>query len=89
MPFWSVKVQDNRHHQSLLDTSIQRSADILLNSLAMLAYTPTPEIYSFYRQKFDFDALADWLVSQQDGRHQFENALVNSFNQISLFLFLF
>jgi hypothetical protein len=76
VPFWSVKVKDSGH-RSLLDTSIQRSADILLNSLAMLAYTTTPAIYTFWRQHFDFDTLSDWLVSQQDGRHQFDNALVS------------
>jgi hypothetical protein len=55
-----------------------KSNDVLLNSLAILAYTNDNGIFRHWKAEFDFDAMVSWLVEQQDSNRQYENALVKS-----------
>ena len=49
---------------------------MLVNALALLAYTQNQSIYRFWRNEFNLEALSNWLIEQQDSNHQYENALV-------------
>uniref|UniRef100_A0A1I8BW26 A2M domain-containing protein n=1 Tax=Meloidogyne hapla TaxID=6305 RepID=A0A1I8BW26_MELHA len=78
VPYWSVKEDSAKKSvkiQNLLEKSLQRSSIVLLNALALLAYTQNQSIYKFWRNEFNLEALSNWLIEQQDSNRQYENAL--------------
>lgn len=78
LPYWSVSSEEaERGERNSLDDSLMRSADILLNALALLAYTSSESLYKSWRVQFDLDAVASWLVEQQSSNQHFENAIVS------------
>ncbi|KAL3082932.1 hypothetical protein niasHS_010734 [Heterodera schachtii] len=71
----------------LLEQSLQKSSNVLANALALLAYTREHSVYRYWKNEFDFEALSNWLVEQQDSRRQYENALDTFFASRALFQF--
>ncbi|KAI6232244.1 A2M domain-containing protein [Aphelenchoides besseyi] len=84
-PFWNVDTRTvTTDGQNSMDEEVQQSANVLLNSLAMLAFTSNLSVYDYWRSRFNFDLLADWLVEQQNGVGQYHNALDTYFGLKSL-----
>lgn len=50
---------------------------MLVNALAILAYTYDDKVFENWKREIDFDALNNWLVEQQNELHQYENAIVS------------
>ena len=79
VPFWTVQDSLAGTKQDLLQKSFHKAGNVLLNALALLAYTRNQSIYRYWRNELDLEALSNWLVEQQDKDRQYENALVHAF----------
>nr|CAD2133177.1 unnamed protein product [Meloidogyne enterolobii] len=78
IPYWSVNegfLNRTVKVQNLFERSLQKSSIVLVNALALLAYTQNQSIYKFWRNEFNLEALSNWLIEQQDSNRQYENAL--------------
>uniref|UniRef100_A0A914L391 Uncharacterized protein n=2 Tax=Meloidogyne TaxID=189290 RepID=A0A914L391_MELIC len=78
IPYWSVNEGFSNRTvkvQNLLERSLQKSSIVLVNAIALLAYTQNQSIYKFWRNEFNLEALSNWIIEQQDSNRQYENAL--------------
>uniref|UniRef100_A0A183C719 A2M domain-containing protein n=1 Tax=Globodera pallida TaxID=36090 RepID=A0A183C719_GLOPA len=89
-PFWGPveDFEEKGTAHGVLERSVQKSSTVLANALALLAYTREHSVYRYWKNEFDFDALSNWLVEQQDSRRQYENALDSFFASRALFQFV-
>uniref|UniRef100_A0A914HH71 Alpha-2-macroglobulin domain-containing protein n=1 Tax=Globodera rostochiensis TaxID=31243 RepID=A0A914HH71_GLORO len=89
-PFWGPveDFEEKGTAHGVLERSVQKSSTVLTNALALLAYTREHSVYRYWKNEFDFDALSNWLVEQQDSRRQYENALDSFFASRALFQFV-
>ncbi|KAF7635841.1 TED_complement domain-containing protein [Meloidogyne graminicola] len=89
VPYWGINDYSNKksNKYDLIEKSLQKSSIVLVNSLALLAYTQNQSIYRFWRNEFNLEALSNWLIEQQNSNRQYENALDTFFASRALHQF--
>uniref|UniRef100_A0A7E4W500 A2M domain-containing protein n=1 Tax=Panagrellus redivivus TaxID=6233 RepID=A0A7E4W500_PANRE len=67
MPYWQAPYSD---------IVKKTSSDVVINSLALLAYVnQSQSVYSHYQKFFDLRGLSDWIMEQQDDNGRLGTAL--------------
>ncbi|CAD5234184.1 unnamed protein product [Bursaphelenchus xylophilus] len=88
VPFWRVNLKNEENGPAdIMEDSVQKNADVLANSLGMLAFTTKDDDYNYWKNLIDFDKLSKWLVEQQDSNGQYGSPVGTYFGLRALYVY--
>ncbi|CAD5229619.1 unnamed protein product [Bursaphelenchus okinawaensis] len=89
LPFWTVNLNQDENDRSvdILQESAQKNANVLANSLGILAFIAKESDYNYWKNHLDFDKLSKWLVEQQNSNGQYDTPVSTYFGLRALYVY--